>query len=209
MRRITRGRLAGRLWGVAVVTLAAAALASPAAAHENQVIRLGSFWGGAMHPALGPDHLLAMLSVGILSVQIGGRAIFIVPATFVAVMAVGGAIGIETSAAPIGGVEFGISLSVIFLGTALALEARLPVLVAMVFVAIFAIFHGYAHGVETPSIAEPAAYAAGFLLGTAVIHVFGVLIGEVSRQYRRGPRVLRGAGAMIALAGLLFLVGAL
>lgn len=191
------------------VVLAWAALASPAVAHENQVIRLGSFWGGVMHPALGLDHLLAMISVGILSVQIGGRAILTVPATFVCVMAVGGAIGYGTAVLPMPLVEAGISLSVLFLGAALALETRLPVLVAMVFVGIFATFHGYAHGVEIPNIAQPTEYAAGFLIGTAAIHVFGVLIGEVARQYAMGPRALRTAGAAISVAGGLFLVGAL
>lgn len=214
VHRITtdRGRRRRRAVHVAAAVgalLAWAALAAPAAAHENQVIRLGSFWGGLMHPALGLDHLLAMVSVGILSVQIGGRAILTVPATFVCVMAVGGAIGYGTAAFPLPVVEAGISLSVLFLGAALALESRLPILVAMGFVGIFATFHGYAHGVEIPTIAQPMEYAAGFLVGTAAIHVFGVLIGEVARQYPRGPRVLRTAGAVIAVAGGLFLVGVL
>jgi urease accessory protein len=209
VRRIAMGPVGRRRWAATLAVLGWAVIASPVAAHENQVIRLGSFWGGAMHPALGLDHLLAMVSVGILSVQIGGRAIFTVPATFVCVMAVGGLVGFSTAAIPLPLVELGISLSVLFLGAALALETRLPVLVAMAFVGIFATFHGYAHGVEIPQIAQPAEYAAGFLLGTAVIHVFGVLIGEVARQYQGGPRVLRAAGAAISVSGALFLVGVL
>ncbi len=206
---VGHGRRAARLSVGSAIAAGAWLLpfAAPVAAHENQVIRFGSFLGGLFHPALGPDHLLAMLSVGILSVQIGRRAILTVPATFVCVMAVGGAIGLFTSAIPMSAVELGISLSVLILGLIIALARRMPVRLAMVAVGFFATFHGYAHGVETPRIAEPAQYVAGFLLGTAIIHILGVLIGEVAIHYDRGPRVLRAGGALIALAGALFLIG--
>jgi urease accessory protein len=182
-------------------------LASPVAAHANEVIRFGSFLGGVTHPVLGPDHLLAMLSVGILSTQIGGRAILTVPATFVAFMAIGGAFGILIGGIPMVAIEFGIAASVLVLGAAIAGGRRLPVHVAMGAVAIFGSMHGYAHGVETPTIAEPALYALGFLIGTAAIHLLGVLIGEVALQYQTGPRALRVGGATIALLGALFLAG--
>jgi urease accessory protein len=61
-----------------------------ALAHQGASLAYGSFLGGLLHPVLGPDHFLAMVSVGILSAQIGGRAIWTVPATFVSVMALGG-----------------------------------------------------------------------------------------------------------------------
>jgi urease accessory protein len=206
--RSIRGPAAHRLGGL-LAAGAWLAAAAPVAAHEQQVIKYGSFLGGLFHPALGPDHLLAMLSVGILSVQIGGRAILTVPATFVCVMAVGGAVGLLTAAIPMGVVELGISLSVLFLGAIIALGRRLPVPGAMVAVGFFATFHGYAHGVETPRIAEPLQYVAGFLLGTALIHILGVLVGEVAIRYAAGPRALRVGGALIGLVGALFLVGLL
>lgn len=181
--------------------------ASPILAHENEVIRYGSFLGGMTHPVLGPDHLLAMLCVGILSSQIGGRAILTVPATFVAFMVVGGAIGLTTAAVPMGLVEFGIGASVLLLGGIIASGRRIPTTVAMAAVAVFASFHGYAHGVETPSIAEPTLYVLGFVMGTALIHLAGVLIGEVARQYAAGSTVIRVAGATIALIGALFILG--
>jgi urease accessory protein len=207
---LERGRSATHLERGALIAfalLAWAALAAPVAAHENEVIRFGSFLGGVTHPVLGPDHLLAMLSVGILSTQIGGRAILTVPATFVTFMAVGGAFGILVGGIPMGLIEFGIAASVLVLGAVIAVGRRMPVLVAMSAVAIFGSMHGYAHGVETPTIAEPALYAMGFLIGTAAIHLIGVLIGEVALQYRNGTSVLRLGGAMIALMGSLFLVG--
>jgi urease accessory protein len=183
------------------------ATASPILAHENEVIRFGSFLGGMTHPVLGPDHLLAMLCVGILSSQIGGRAILTVPATFVVAMAAGGAVGVATGALPMGLVELGIGASVLLLGGIIAAARRIPTRAAMAAVAVFGFFHGYAHGVEIPSIADAALYALGFVTGTALIHVAGVLIGEVSRQYAAGSGAIRVAGASIALIGALFILG--
>lgn len=190
---------------VAVVTAAA----TPALAHENEVIRFGSFLGGLTHPVLGLDHLLAMLAVGIVSAQIGGRAIWTVPSTFVGVMAVGGITGLATGIVPMTLVEGAIGGSVLLLGIVIALARALPVRAAMAAVAFFAFFHGYAHGVETPSIAGPVRYALGFLTGTALIHLVGVLIGDVARRYRIGASVLRVGGAAAAVVGGLFVVGVL
>lgn len=200
---------ARRAPGVLAAAAVWLALAAPAAAHANEVVRFGSFLGGITHPVLGPDHLLAMLSVGIVSTQLGGRAILTVPATFVAFMAVGGTIGLVTGAIPMEMIELGIAASVLVLGGMIAVARRIPVLAVMAGVAFFGSLHGYAHGVETPTIAEPAQYAAGFLLGTAGIHLAGVLIGEVARQYRAGIPVLRTAGGGIAVLGVLFLAGVL
>lgn len=93
------------------------------------------------------------------------------------------------------------------LGLAIAAERRLPVVLAMAAVGIFAVFHGYAHGLEMPVVAKPLRYAAGFMTGTALLHVAGVLIGDIARHYVRGRLWLRCAGALIAATGGLFLAG--
>ena len=146
---------------------------SIAYAHDGGNIPLGGFLVGLLHPVLGFDHLLAMLSVGILSAQIGGKAIWTVPATFVGVMALGGLLGL--TGLNLTATEIGIAISVILLGLAIALERRLPILIAMLGVGFFAIFHGYAHGAEMPDTAQPVLYAFGFLTGTILIHIAGVL----------------------------------
>ena len=74
-------------------------------------------------------------------------------------------------------IETGIAVSVIALGSAIAADRQLPVRAVMGAVVFFGFFHGYAHGVEIPNIARPAVYAGGFLLGTALIHLLGVLVG--------------------------------
>lgn len=177
-----------------------------ALAHEGASLPYGSFLGGLLHPVLGPDHFLAMVSVGILSAQMGGRAIWTVPATFVAVMALGGLAG--WLGLPLTSIEAGIAFSVLALGAAIAAERRIPVVVAMVFVGTFAIFHGYAHGAEMPEVATPVTYALGFISGTAGLHLAGVVIGDISQHYATGKVVLRAAGGIIAAVGAYFLLAA-
>lgn len=166
-------------------------------------------FAGLLHPILGMDHLLAMVSVGLLSAQMGGRAIWTVPATFVSVMAVGGVLGL--AGIPLPFVEIGIALSVVALGIALVAPRKLPVSLAMAFVGLFAIFHGHAHGAELPVLSETAldviAYVFGFLLATATLHLIGALIGQMAVSTERGATVLRVSGALIAAAGIFILLG--
>jgi urease accessory protein len=185
----------------------AALLPTAVLAHEASSLPFGSFMAGLTHPVLGPDHFLAMVSVGMVSAQIGGRAIWTVPSTFVGVMALGGLLGILDSG--LSAIEIGIALSVLVLGIAIAADRRLPVKLALAAVALFAVFHGYAHGAEMPSVAEPVRYAAGFLIGTAVLHVLGLVIGDISQHYARGKVALRVAGGAIAAAGVWFLAAPL
>jgi urease accessory protein len=58
-----------------------------------------------------------------------------------------------------------------------------------------------------PDTAEPFLYAFGFLVGTALIHIAGVVIGDISRHYERGKIALRVGGGLIAFVGLLFIFG--
>lgn len=176
-------------------------------AHDGSNVPFGGFLSGLVHPVLGFDHLLAMLSVGILSAQIGGRAIWTVPATFVSVMALGGALGLIDIG--LTSTELGIAASLVLLGLIIAAERKLHVLLAMAGVGFFAIFHGYAHGAEMPTTAEPVLYAAGFLTGTALIHIAGLLIGDIAKHYERGKVALRVGGGLIAMIGVMFIFGVL
>ena len=126
---------------------------SALSAHEAQSLPYGPFLSGITHPVLGFDHLLAMVSVGMISAQIGGRAIWTVPATFVVGMFFGGLLGLNYGG--LTGYEIGIAISVLLLGSALAADKKLNAGFAMIAVAVFAVFHGYAHGEEIPTIAEP------------------------------------------------------
>ena len=164
----------------------------------------GGFIAGLQHPVLGMDHLLAMISGGILSSQIGGKAIWTVPSTFVGIMLIGGILSMK--GIPFFSVELGIACSVLALGLAIAIGKSVPTLIALALVSFFALFHGHAHGTEMPTLAQPALYALGFTSGTAGIHIAGVLIGVVAEQYRFGPKVLRFAGLVIAAIGSMLIL---
>lgn len=161
---------------------------------------------GFLHPILGVSHLIAMITVGLLSAQLGGRAIWTVPATFVGMMAVGGVIGLLHIAVPL--VDFIVAASVVVLGILVLSRAALPVWVAMVTVGIFGLFHGYAHGAALPQVNDIViiiAYVVGFLVSTAGLHVIGALIGYVLLRNPRSTLIMRVAGIVIAASGILLI----
>jgi urease accessory protein len=160
---------------------------------------------GALHPVFGLDHFLAMLSVGIVSVQIGGRSVYTVPSLFVAAMVAGGALGIYGIALPL--VESGIALSVILLGCGIVVAKRnrgAPLVHALV--AFFGVMHGHAHGVEMPNTASPVFYSLGFVFSTALIHVLGLLLAHVLMVRNASGRVLRHLGSAMIGIGLIILL---
>lgn len=177
-------------------------MANSAHAHGVQG---GGLINGLMHPVFGIDHLLAMVAVGVLSVQIGGKALWTVPAAFVGLMLVGGLMGMKNVAFP--PVELGIAASVLALGIALAFDKNLPIIAAMCFVGVFALFHGYAHGQEMPAIASPTLYALGFVIATAGLHIAGLFIGALANKIKHGEVLLRYTGAGIAGIGFAILTG--
>jgi urease accessory protein len=158
---------------------------------------------GFEHPLFGIDHLLAMLAVGIWGAQMGGRSVWTLPVTFPLIMTVGGIAGM--AGLPLPHVELGIALSVLALGLAIALAWHPAEIAALALIAVFAIFHGYAHGVELPGAADPAAYAVGFVVATGMIHVCGIGIGLLIGRLYHGL-VSRGLGAAIGAGGLYFLL---
>jgi len=175
------------------------ALADPAAAHPAA----GSgFAAGLSHPFSGLDHVLAMVAVGLWAAQLGGRAVWLVPAAFVGMMLVGGALGALPVALP--AVELGILASVLLLGLMVALSVRLPLALGMALVGVFALCHGHAHGTEMPLAATAATYAIGFAAATAALHGIGLGLGLALRSR---PAV-RWGGAGIAAAGVVLMLAA-
>ena len=162
----------------------------------------GGFTHGFAHPLLGLDHLLAMLAVGLWSAQLGGRARWAVPAAFVGVMALGGALGMAGVGLPLA--EQGIAASVLILGLLIAAAVRLPLAAGVALAGIFALCHGYAHGAEMPGTAAGAVYALGFAGATALLHGCGFGLGVLMQ---RGAKAewLRASGVAISAAGGLLL----
>lgn len=191
----------------ALALAALTALVPSVASAHTGVGDTAGFAHGFMHPVTGIDHVLAMVMVGVFAWQLGGRALWLVPSTFVLVMAIGGALGVAGIGVPF--VEAGIALSVIVLGAIVAFGIKAPVVVAMAVVGLFAVFHGHAHGAEMPESAAGLAYGLGFMLGTALLHAAGIglgfLIGRAAE--RTGPIMVRTTGAVAALAGVAILTG--
>jgi urease accessory protein len=182
----------------ATVLLLLAAL--PAVAHTGDLS--GGFLGGFAHPLFGPDHVVAMVAVGLWGAFLGPPPMFILPIVFPLVMAVGGVLGIL--AVPLPAAELAIAASAIVLGLMVASAARPPLWVAATIVAAFAIFHGYAHGAELPAGTDAAAYSIGFVTATGLLHLAGIALGLTVR-WPAGRIGVRGTGAAIAGAGLVFL----
>lgn len=148
------------------------------------------FVHGFEHPIGGLDHVL------------GGRALWLVPLSFVAMMVVGFGLGIAQVDVPF--VEFGIALSSIVIGAAAAMGRPMPVAGAMALVGMFAIFHGHAHGAEMPADASGLSYAAGFIAATSLLHLAGLAgtFGAAKLVGKYGRIIAQIAGGAFALAGL-------
>lgn len=175
----------------ASLTLLACALPTLAYAHPGEA---GGLAHGLAHPFSGLDHLCAMVAVGLWAAQMGGRAAWLVPLSFVAVMALGGLLGMAAIALPF--VETGIVMSLLVLGVLIVAAARLPLALSAIIAGVFALFHGYAHGAEMSPGAPAFAYALGFMSASALLHLSGFTFGMLVRA-----QLLRLAGAAVAMTG--------
>ena len=160
------------------------------------------FLTGLQHPWSGLDHILAMIAVGLWGAQLGSPAIWLLPIAFPMMMAMGAMMGLL--GIPVPGVEIGIALSAIVLGTMILAEIRPKLAVAIAMVGIFAIFHGHAHGTELPAAANPLAYSMGFVVSTGLLHLGGIALGLPAR-WPAGRTLVRAGGALIAAVGAAFL----
>lgn len=185
--------------GLTTLIAAAPTLALAHPGHEHST----SFMSGFMHPMGGLDHLLAMIAIGLWAASMGGKALWAVPAAFVGTMILGGALGMAGLQVPF--VEQGILLSVILMGALLVGSARFSVSTCAAIAAVFAFFHGAAHGMEMPLSAHGVEYALGFAGATVLLHVVGMGLGKTLVRIQ-APIVTRIAGGAIAVAGLVMAI---
>ncbi len=202
-------RLRPGLSAASAAALAVFALSPSLALAHTGVGATHGFAHGFTHPVTGLDHVLAMVTVGLFAWQLGGRAMWAVPAAFVAVMAVGGGLGVLGMDVPF--VELGIAFSVVALGAMVALRLKAPLALAMGLVGFFALFHGYAHGAEMPEDAGGIAYGLGFVAGTALLHAAGLALGFMIGRAAdaQGRDWTRAAGAAVCLVGVGLVTGVL
>lgn len=188
------------------IPLALAALAVtavPAFAHLNPEEH-GSFMAGFSHPLFGLDHILVMVAVGLWAAQIGGKALWGVPAAFVTTMAVG--FGLALAGIDLPFVEPAILASVVALGLLVAMAVKLDTAASAAIVATFALFHGHAHGGELGS-AGAFEFGVGFVVATALLHIAGIGFGLGIARLSGGAIAARILGATTALTGLVLAFG--
>lgn len=188
------------------ISLALAALAAttaPAFAHLNPEEH-GSFMAGLSHPLFGLDHILVMVAVGLWAAQIGGKALWGVPAAFVSTMAIGFGLAVAGIGLPF--VEPAILASVVALGLLVAMAVKLDTVASAAIVAVFALFHGHAHGGELGT-AGALEFGVGFVAATALLHVAGIGLGLGIARLSAGAIAARVIGGLTALAGLVLAFG--
>lgn len=173
-----------------------ALLASGAALAHAGVHAGGGLAAGFAHPFMGLDHLLAMVAVGVWAVQLAGSYRLLLPAVFLATMAAGAAAAAHGITLP--QVESMLAVSVLVLGMLAALAVKTQWHWPVSLVALFAMFHGHAHGTEMPAMATPWLYFAGFLAATACLLALGM---AAATALKTRPQVLRAGGAAIGVAG--------
>ena len=174
---------------------------SSAFAHEQGGAAAG-FLAGLAHPISGLDHVFAMIAVGLWGAQLGTPAVFMLPLVFPMIMAGGGALGLI--GIPLPGIEIGIAVSAVVIGALVLASAKPRLSLALTIVGFFAIFHGHAHGTELPPGQSGLFYSMGFVIATGLLHGFGILIGLI-HHWPIGRAALRAAGALVSVAGLVFL----
>ncbi len=192
----------GKLQALLVVLLSVGSV-GVANAHDGAGIS-GGLISGFLHPLLGWDHVAAMVAVGLWGAFLGKPSLWVLPVVFPMIMALGGAYGVL--GLPLPAVEAGIAVSAIVLGAMVAFATRAPLWVAAVIVASFAVFHGYAHGLELPNSVSPITYSVGFVVATGLLHLVGIGFGLLVR-WPAGKVAIRAGGGIIALAGVGFLTG--
>ena len=184
----------------ALIALGATGFSSAALAHVGD--HASGLAGGLAHPFSGLDHVLAMVAVGLWASQLERPANWILPLTFPVVMAFGAFLGASGLMLPYA--EPAIAASVLVFGAVIALALKPSLTVSAVLIALFALFHGYSHGVEAPAQGSVLAYDAGFIVATLALHAIGFAIGAAA-NHAPVRYVARTAGAAIAAIGVVLL----
>jgi urease accessory protein len=140
-------------------------------AHSLHEMQLSGF-SGFLHPLQGADHIVAMLAVGFWAAQLRGVTMWLLPATFVSVMTLGGLLG--TSGISLDYAETFILVSGFVLSILAVKNVQFDLKVSALIVGFFALFHGFAHGAEIADSADLISYSVGFICATSLLHLAGI-----------------------------------
>ncbi len=177
-------------------------LSLPAQAHTGAGTVHG-FADGLLHPLMGIDHLLVMLAIGLWAAMRGGRALWLLPVSFLLMMAAGA--GLQLAGLTFNSAETWVALSVLVSGLLVWGNYRISSGLAVALAGGFALSHGYVHAAELQTVADASAYAPGFLLTTALLHGLGIAVGLSGMS--RLKVISTGFGLLCAVVGTTLLAG--
>lgn len=187
---------------VLVCVALTAALVSPALAHTG-LQQTNSLASGFAHPFNGPDHILAIIAVGLWSVLAGGCALWVWPIAFLATMLAGFAAATLGLQVPF--LEPVIWSSIVVLGFFVTFAVKAPLWSGAAITGLFAFFHGHAHGTEVLA-ANLVPFAAGFALATVGLHAVGIGLGVLAER-SIGKVALRTMGGLVTFGGVALIAG--
>lgn len=166
-------------------------------AHNSDTV-MQSFYAGFIHPVTGWDHLLIMVAVGLMAAQSLGRMRWLLPATFVAMMGIGGAVSVVFGS--LTQLELFIAATILVMGVTLLFNQLLPNQLKLGLVGLFALPHGWAHGVEIGM--QGASTLIGILVATVILHAMGYALMQSQPLLKLSINRV-AASLMVFLGGLL------
>lgn len=185
-----------------LILFACVMVASMVQVHSLEVVDTG-FLSGLLHPFSGICHLLAMVAIGIWAGQLGGRAVWMLPVTFTAIMIL--AARLVTLDGIVLTVESALASSILVLGLVVANKVRLSTLTVLSIVGLFAFCHGYAHGLEMPTSLSPIWFETGLVMATLLLNFLGIIIGQ-SRRFEYYELLQRVVGISLMTASAFFMI---
>lgn len=172
-------------------------------AHPGPEVVGGGFLVGLTHPLFGLDHIVAMVAVGLWSLNQTPKFRSMIPLLATLGMLLGALSA--WAGLVISGTEFGIAISVLLMGLLVITLAKIPTALGSSMVVLFLFCHGQAHGSEMPSDTAPWAYLVGFLIATLGITYMAKHVGSLLLSC--DTRLLQGIGVVIAALGASLAMG--
>lgn len=190
-----------------IVMLCLLPLSATVLAHTGHDHGGSSLISGLLHPLTGLDHLIVMLAIGLWAVSSTAdqtvRPALRSVQIFLPIMLTGAVLAMAGIKLP--AIETGIAASLLVMGLLLFSMVKVSRVFSVSLISLFALIHGYAHGLEMPLKADPVLYTGGFLLMTMVLQLSGARLGRLIQQVQM-KWLCRAAGVLASGAGAWLLV---
>ena len=175
--------------------------------HHAEVMEGHPLIQGLSMPLHGLDHMLMAIAVGIIAVQLGGRALWMAPAGFAVVLLTGGLLNLNGISLPL--LELVILASLVLAAAQLSLKNRLPAAIIVALFSLLGAFHGQA--LIQPLLAEAPLvdlllFAGGCVVSALLLVFSGVGIGFLLKKNVRERDLFRLAGATLAVSTLVIVL---